>query len=101
MQEQIFNAKKKILLKNSVDFFEFPNIIDVFINDFGGALGEFWEFLGALLSLCGLFGAIFFFIMILIGKHIGVKPPVKTLIISIILLIIFGPDNGLRYFKIT
>ena len=80
--------------------FEFPNIFDVFVNDLGGALGEFWEFSGALLSLCGLFGAAYFIIMILIGKHIGVKPPVKILIISIILLTIFGPDNGLRYFKI-
>ncbi|MBA7507819.1 hypothetical protein ES706_06546 [subsurface metagenome] len=80
--------------------FEFPNIIDILINDLGSAFGEFWELLGALLSLCGLLGAVYFFIMILIGKHIGVKPPVKTLIISLILLTIFGPDNGLRYFKI-
>ncbi len=80
--------------------FEFQNIIDILINDLGSAFGEFWELLGALLSLCGLLGTVYFFIMILIGKHIGVKPPVKTLIISLILLTIFGPDNGLRYFKI-
>lgn len=80
--------------------FEFPSIIDIFVNDFGGALGEFWEFLRAFLSLGGLFGVVYSIIMILIGKHIGVKPPVKTFIFSIIFLTIFGPGYGLIYFKI-
>ncbi len=80
--------------------FKFLNIIDIFINDLGTALGEFWEFMRSVLSLSGLFGAVYFLIMILIGKHIGVKPPVKTLIVSITLLTIFGPDYGLRYFRI-
>ena len=80
--------------------FEFPNILDVFFNDLGSALGDFWDFLGAFLSLCGLFGVLYSLIMILIGKHIGVKPPVKTLVISAILLAIFGPSYGLRYFNL-
>jgi len=67
--------KKKILLKNSVDFFEFPNIIDIFFNDLIMPLGDFFDFSRALLSLIGLFGATYFLLMLLFGKHIGVKLP--------------------------
>jgi len=80
--------------------FEFPNLNDIFVNDLGAALGEFWEFLRAFLSLCGLFGVVYSIIILLIGKHIGVKPPIKSFIFSIILLTIFDPGYGLIYFKI-
>ncbi len=75
MLEQIFNAQKKILLENSVDFFEFPNIIDVFFNDLIMPLGDLFDFSRALLSLIELFGVVYFLLMLLFGKHIGVKPP--------------------------
>lgn len=78
---------------------QFPDLGDIFLNQLPATLGSLLDFIRALGSLLGILGLIISIIMFFGRDYIGGNPA-KILAISVILLIICGPDSGIRYFRL-
>lgn len=78
---------------------QFPDLGDIFLNQLPATLGNLLDFIRALGSLLGILGLIISIIMFFGRDYIGGNPT-KILAISVILLIICGPDSGIRYFRL-